>query len=66
MPSQGEHGVDMLEAETEYVDPFHILFLKETDYVIDMMALCITLGDLYGTNTKHNYIGKDGDPPVKK
>ena len=54
MPSQGEQGVDMLEAETEYGEPFHILFLKETDYVMDMMASWMTLGDLDRASTKHN------------
>ena len=66
MPYQGEQGVDMMEDETEYDEPFHILFLKETEFVMDIMAQWMTLGELGRANTKHNYKGRDGDPPVKK
>ena len=57
--------VDMLEAGTEDDKSFHILFLKETDYVIKIMALRMTLDDMEGANMKCTYLGRDGDSQVK-
>ena len=56
---------EMLEAATEYGNPFCILFFKYTDYVMVIMALWMTHDDMYGSNTKRNYKGRDGDSLVK-
>ena len=55
----------MLEAATEYSRPYHIFCFKETDYVMKIMASWMTLDDLDGANTKHNYKGRDGQSLMK-
>ena len=59
-------GVDMLEAVTEDGKSFLILFFKDTDYVMKIIELWMTLGELEGGNTKGNCKGRGGDYLVKK
>ena len=58
-------GVEMLEADTEEGNKFHIFRLKEPDYVIKTMVSWMTLDDLEGDNTKRNYKGRGGEYLVK-
>ena len=55
----------MLEAATEENDPFHIFCFKFTDYVMKIMASCMTLDELEGVNTNLNYKGRDIEYLVK-
>ena len=57
--------VDMLEDSTGGGKIFHILCFKETDYVMNIMALWMTLDELEGGNKKHNYKGRDSEFLVK-
>ena len=52
--------VDMVMAATEEGEPFKILCFKETDYVMKIMASCMTLDDLEGDNIKRVYKGANG------
>ena len=54
----------MLEAATEDGRPFHILFFKNIDYVVNIMELRENLDDMEGANTKRNYKGRNGQSLV--
>ena len=55
----------MLEAATEDGKSFSIFFFKEPDYMMNIMASWMTLDELEGADTKHNYKGRDGESLVK-
>ena len=55
----------MLDAAKENGKTLCILFFKEPDYVMSIMALLMTLDDLEGANKKHNYKVRDGESLVK-
>ena len=55
----------MVEAATEDGKPFRILCFKYPYYVMKIMALWITLDELEGDNTRHNYKSRDGGYLVK-
>ena len=56
--------VDMLEAITEEVPEgkaFKIFCFKEPEYVMKIMATCMTLEELDGADTRQEYRGRDCD-----
>ena len=61
---KGVEDVEILEDATEDGHPLRILCLKETDYVMKVMASWITLDELEGGNTKCNYKGRYGESIV--
>ena len=57
--------VDMLEADTEGSNPFRVFCLKESEYIMKIMALWMTLDNLEGAKPNCSYKGRDGEPLVK-
>ena len=57
--------VEMFGDATEHGRLFRIFCLKYPDYAMKIMALCLTIDDMEGVNTKHNWKGRDGESQVK-
>ena len=57
--------VEMFGDATEHGRLFRIFCFKYPDYAMKIMALCLTIDDMEGVNTKHNWNGRDGESQVK-
>ena len=56
----------MIEARTEDNKLFKIFCMKDPDYVMKIMTICMTLGELEGAKTRRDLIESSGTKEMKQ